>query len=124
MNGLDSEVPKAAIEEIAFEVARILEQRIGTKDLLQLLKIVFLDVDEAAILLRVQKRTIYEWISQGCIPVRYAKSKPIFLLAELLSWTLPKNDKHAECRLPLATQCNIATSRLAAIRERVSEPCQ
>lgn len=124
MNGLDSQDPAAPIADIAFEVARILEQRLETKDLVQLLKIVFLDVDEAASLLRVKKRTVYEWISQEHIPVRYANGKPIFLLAELLNWTLPENDKHSECRLPLAMQCNIATQRLAAIRERASEPCQ
>ncbi|PYP83723.1 MAG: hypothetical protein DMF61_22250 [Blastocatellia bacterium AA13] len=118
MNRLNSENSIPCIEEVAFETARILKQQIETKDLMKLLQIVFLTVDEAAWLLRVEKKTVYDWISKDLLPVRYANSKPIFLLAELMDWTRPENDKHTERRLPLATQCKIATPRLAAIRER------
>lgn len=69
-------------------------------------------------LLRVKERTIYAWISQGRIPVRYANGKPLFLLSELVCWTLPDNDKHSKYRLTVAQQCTISKSRLAAIRER------
>src|ERR1044071_8445754 len=76
------------IEEIATEVAAILSQRISAKDILRLCQIVFLDVEEAAILLRVKPKTISTWISQDKIPVRYAGGRPLFLLSELLvkSW--------------------------------------
>lgn len=124
MNRLNIETPIASLEGIAFEVAQILKGQMEPKDLLKLLEVVFLTVEEAAKLLRVEKRTIYQWISQDRIPTRHANGKPVFLLRELMKWTLPENDKHEKSRLPVAAQCNIATSRLAAIRERVSKPCQ
>lgn len=73
------------IEEIASEVALLLSKRIGHKDILRLLQIVFLDVDEAAELLRVKPKTISTWISQDRIPGRYAGGRPVFLLSELLA---------------------------------------
>jgi len=105
-------------QEIAGEVAAILAGRLGPKDILKLFHITFLEVSEAAELLRVKERTIYTWISQDRIPVRYANGKPVFLLSELINWTLPEDDKHTKHRLPMANHCSIAESRLAAIRER------
>lgn len=106
------------IEEIAAEVAAILAQRISAKDILKLCQVVFLDVEEAAILLRVKPKTISTWISQDKIPVRYAGGRPLFLLSELLQWTLPEDDKHRSHRLSVAASSNIVANRLATNRER------
>jgi hypothetical protein len=106
------------IEEIASEVALILSKRISNKDVLRLLQIVFLDVDETAELLRVKPKTISTWISQERIPVRYAGGRPVFLLSELLDWTLPEKDAHTQHRLTTAASCKIVGVRLAANRER------
>jgi|SRR5215216_5816324 len=106
------------VENIAIEVARIVTQRLNAKDILKLFQIVFLDVEEAAELLRVKPKTISTWISQGKIPVRYAGGRPVFLLSELLHWTLPEDDTHSSHRLSIANSCKIATNRLATNRER------
>lgn len=109
-----------SMDEIASEVALILKRRLDAKDTLKLLQVVFLEVEEAAELLRVRPKTISTWISQGKIPVRYAGGRPIFLLSELLDWTLPLDDKHSAHRLSVSASCKIATNRLAAMRERKS----
>jgi hypothetical protein len=106
------------LETLAAEVAMILSHHLDPKEILTLQQLVFLEVDEAAALLRVKPKTISTWISQGRIPVRYAGAKPVFLLAELLIWTLPQDDKHASYRLTVAKSCRIALDRLAANRER------
>src|SRR5581483_2797860 len=84
----DSNLPEVesgmSLEEIARDTARLLTARLAPADVLRLMQIVFLEVDEAADLLRVKPKTISTWISQGRIPVRYAGGKPVFLLAELL----------------------------------------
>jgi excisionase family DNA binding protein len=49
----------------------------------------FLEVKEVAILLRVSRRTVYDWVSQGRIPYRKAGDRTIFLLDEILEWTKP-----------------------------------
>ena len=108
----------SVIEDIANEVATILSQRITAKDVLRLCQIVFLDIEEAARLLRVKPKTISTWISQGKIPVRYAGGRPIFLLSELLNWTLPEDDKHSAHRLSVAASSKIVVDRLAINRER------
>src|SRR5262249_9549835 len=87
------------VEQIAATVATLLTERLTAKDLVKLFHLIFLEVSEAAQLLRVKERTVYSWISQGRIPVRYANGKPIFLLPELLNWTLPEGDKYQEARL-------------------------
>ncbi len=109
-----------SIDEIAAEVALILKRRLDAKDTLKLLQVVFLEVEEAAELLRVKPKTISTWISQGKIPVRYAGGRPIFLLSELLEWTLPPDDKHSAHRLSASASCKMATNRLVAMRERKS----
>jgi excisionase family DNA binding protein len=114
----DYAVTQPAIDEIATEVALILKRRLNARDILQLLEVVFLDADEAAVLLRVELKTIRAWVSQNRIPHRKANGKVIFLLAELLLWTLPENDRHARHRLATVTQCKMASSRLAATWER------
>lgn len=106
------------VEDVAKEVAHLLSGRLGAMEVLRLMQIVFLDVEEAAALLRVKPRTISTWISQGRIPVRYAGGKPVFLLAELMNWTLPEDDRHRPHRLSVAKGCTIALDRLAANRER------
>jgi hypothetical protein len=106
------------VEDIATEVASILSRRLEAKDLVRLLQIVFLDVEETAELLRVKPATISTWISKGLIPVRYAGGRPVFLLSELLNWTLPENDKHTRHRLTSVQQCKITMSKLSISRER------
>jgi len=86
---------------------------------LKLFQVFFLDVKEAADFLRVQPKTISTWISQGKIPVRYAGGRPLFLLSELINWTLPEDDKHAAHRLSVAVSSKIAANRLATNRERI-----
>ena len=107
-----------SVEEIAGEVALILTRRLSAKDIVRLFQVVFLEVEEAAELLRVKPKTISTWISQGKIPVRYAGGRPIFLLAELLEWTLPPDDKHSAHRLSVSASCKMVMNRLAAMRER------
>lgn len=68
----------ALVEAIASEVAGIINQRLSPKEVLKLFQVVFLDVEEAAILLRVKPKTISTWISQDRVPVRYAGGRPIF----------------------------------------------
>lgn len=118
MSASASEYENLSVEDIATEVASILSRRLEAKDLVRLLQIVFLDVDEAADLLRVKSSTVSTWISKGLIPVRYAGGRPVFLLSELLNWTLPENDKHSRHRLTSAQQCKITLSKLSIGRER------
>ena len=106
------------VEEIAGEVALILTRRLSAKDIVRLLQVVFLEVEEAAELLRVEPKTIRAWVSQEKIPYRKANGRVIFMLAELLAWTLPENDHHSRHRLATRAQCSIAASRLAATWER------
>jgi excisionase family DNA binding protein len=49
----------------------------------------FLTVEEVAILLRVEVGTIRNWVCQNKIPYRKAGSNILFLLEEILTWTLP-----------------------------------
>ena len=107
-----------SIDEIASEVAQLLSQQLSAKDLLRLLQIVFLDVEEVAQLLRVKPATISAWISKGTVPVRYAGGRPVFLLSEIMAWTLPENDRHARYRLTVAQQVKLAASKLPVSRER------
>src|SRR5919205_2382512 len=107
IEAVEAQPINALVEEIATEVANILSRRLEAKDLVRLLQIVFLDVDETAELLRVKPATVSTWISKGLIPVRYAGGRPVFLLSELLNWTLPENDKHVRHRLTSAQQCKI-----------------
>ena len=109
---------QSSVEEIATEVAAIIQRRLEAKDLVKLLQVVFLDVEEAAQLLRVKPSTISTWISKGTIPVRYAGGRPVFLLSEILNWTLPENDRHARYRLTVAQQVKLAASKLPVSRER------
>ncbi len=51
----------------------------------------FLEVKEVAILLRVSKRTIYDWVSQRKIPFRKAGDRTLFLSDEILEWTQPES---------------------------------
>ena len=112
MNIPSSEHEHTSVEEIATEVALILKQHLDAKDVLRLLEIVFLDTKEAAALFNVKEKTIRSWVNDDVIPYRKANGKIIFLLAELLLWTLPKNDKHASHRLATATQCRIAATKV------------
>ena len=106
------------VEEIAGEVALILTRRLSAKDIVRLLRITFLEVEEAAELLRVEPKTIRAWVSQEKIPYRKANGRVIFMLSELLAWTLPENDRHTKHRLATSKQCKIAVSQLAATWER------
>jgi excisionase family DNA binding protein len=48
----------------------------------------FLTVEELANMLHVKKRTVYEWVSRGIIPYRKAGNRTLFLLDEILEWTV------------------------------------
>jgi excisionase family DNA binding protein len=111
-------ITQNSIDEIASEIALILKRRLDARDILRLLQVVFLEVEEVAELLRVEVKTIRAWVSQNRIPYRKANGKVVFLLAELLLWTLPPNDKHSRHRLATASQCKIAATKLAATWER------
>jgi Helix-turn-helix domain len=104
--------------ELATEVALILKDRLQAKEVTRLLQIVFLDVNQASELLGVKPKTIRAWVSEDVIPYRKANGKIIFLLAEILSWTLPANDKHARHRLTTIQGCKISTAKLSAACER------
>jgi len=62
----------------------------------------FLIVEEAAELLRVEPETIRNWVSQNRIPFRKAGAKTLFLLEELLEWTVPAGRKQSPARLSAA----------------------
>ena len=117
----DDEGMPPSVQDIAIEVADIISHRVEARVLVRLLQIVFLDVEETAELLRVKPATVSTWISKGLIPVRYAGGRPVFLLSELLNWTLPENDKHIRHRLTAAQQCKIAVSKLSISRERSND---
>jgi hypothetical protein len=108
----------AFLENLAREVARILTRSMNPKDLMQLLQIIHLGVKETALLLRVKEKTIREWVSQDKIPYRKANGKVLFLLIEILEWTLPENDRFANRRLNTSAHCSIANEWLAATWER------
>ena len=59
----------------------------------------FLTVDEVAELLRAEPETIRNWVSQDRIPYRKAGGKVLFLLEEILEWTVPTSRKHSRTRL-------------------------
>ncbi|PYP83307.1 MAG: hypothetical protein DMF61_23950 [Blastocatellia bacterium AA13] len=63
----------------------------------------FLTVEETAELLRVEPETIRNWVSQNRIPFRKAGAKTLFLLEEILEWTMPANKRPRRTRL-LATR--------------------
>jgi excisionase family DNA binding protein len=50
----------------------------------------FLEVKEVAILLRISKRTVYDWVSQRKIPFRKAGDRTLFNRDEILDWTKPE----------------------------------
>ena len=54
----------------------------------------FLNVPEAAELLRVSPRTVYGWVSQRLVPHRKAGRRVIFLESELLDFTKPDFRRH------------------------------
>src|SRR5262249_20740468 len=106
------------LDTLAADVAMILAQQLDPKEILRLQQLVFLEVDEVALLLRVKKKTVQEWVSDDKIPYRKAGGHVLFLLAEILQWTLPTRDRHKANRLSPAGSCKIAASHLAATRER------
>jgi len=54
----------------------------------------FLNVPEAAELLRVSPRTVYGWVSQRLVPHRKAGRRVIFLESELIEFTKPDLRRH------------------------------
>jgi len=111
--GQENDYSEEQYYELANEVALILKDRLEATDVTRLLQIVFLDVNQAAELLGVKAKTIRTWVSEDVIPYRKANDKIIFLLAEILSWTLPANDRHAQHRLTKIQGCKIATAKLS-----------
>jgi excisionase family DNA binding protein len=47
----------------------------------------FMTVEELALMLRVEVRTVYSWVSKGSVPFRKAGRRTVFLLDEILEWT-------------------------------------
>jgi excisionase family DNA binding protein len=56
----------------------------------------FLTTEETAALLRVEADTIRNWVSQQKIPFRKAGGMTLFLLSEILNWTMPASRKQPE----------------------------
>jgi excisionase family DNA binding protein len=106
------------LEVLASDVAMILSHHLEPKEILRLQQVVFLEVDEVALLLRVKKKTVQEWVSDDKIPYRKAGGHVLFLLSEILEWTLPAKDRHGTDRLTPGRSCKLAASHLAATRER------
>ena len=50
----------------------------------------FLEVKEVAVLLRISKRTVYDWVSQRKIPFRKAGDRTLFDRDDILAWTKPE----------------------------------
>ena len=115
---MGTESPESDLEILASDVAMILSHRLEPKELLRLQQLVFLEVDEVALLLRVKKKTVQEWVSDDKIPYRKAGGHVLFLLSEVLQWTLPQTDRHRRHRLTPARSGKLAASHLAATRER------
>jgi hypothetical protein len=65
------EVQNPLVGQIAREVAEIVLQQMGAKEVSGFFQILYLDVEETAQLLRVKSKTVSTWISQDRIPVRY-----------------------------------------------------
>jgi excisionase family DNA binding protein len=55
----------------------------------------FMDVREAAELLRLSPKTLYGLVSQRRIPFRKAGRRLLFLESELLEWTRPHPDRRS-----------------------------
>jgi excisionase family DNA binding protein len=104
-----------AARQIALEHCRICKQQIGynqpfysevearvhkhclevelAKKLKTEAELRFLIVEEAASLLRVEIGTVRNWVSQNKIPYRKAGANILFMLEEILEWTLPPTRK-------------------------------
>jgi len=80
----------------------------------------FMDVEEAARLLRVKVATIYAWVHQRRIPFRKHGRKLVFLPSELTTWStqqrvtpdgFPKEEGHAiPAPSSLKTSCTAETT--------------
>ena len=53
----------------------------------------FLDVKEAAALLKISRRTLYSLVEQRRIPYRKAGRRVLFFESELIEWTKPNCDR-------------------------------
>lgn len=56
----------------------------------------FLTYEETATLLRVEVGTVRNWVSAEKIPFRKAGGNTLFLLDEILRWTIPPSRKQSE----------------------------
>jgi excisionase family DNA binding protein len=105
-----------SVKQIASERCRICQERIGyernyyseswsfvhedclreelaIKTSVKTESIVFLTTDEVANLFRSTTATITQWVSQKRIPYRKVNGKTLFLLEEILHWTVPDKSK-------------------------------
>ncbi len=105
-----------SVKQIAFERCRICQERIGyernyysesrsfvhedclreelaIQTSVKTESIVFLTTDEVANLFRSTTATITQWVSQKRIPYRKVNGKTLFLLEEILHWTVPDKSK-------------------------------
>jgi excisionase family DNA binding protein len=110
-----------AARQIALEVCRVCKEPIGfeqpfyseaqakvhkrcleselAKKLQTEVELRFLTVEDAALLLRVEVGTIRNWVSQEKIPYRKVGANVLFLLEEVIAWTLPPSRKEKRARL-------------------------
>ena len=113
-----SHIDCIAARQIATELCRVCHERIGYEkpfyiepdskvhkscledELLKKLsagmpgaEVRFLTYEETAELLRVEVGTLRNWVSQEKIPYRKAGGNILFLLEEILAWTVPQTRK-------------------------------
>jgi hypothetical protein len=80
-------------ESQAFVHEDCLKEELAKKTSAKNEQIVFLEVEEVATLLRSTTGTITQWVAQNKIPYRKANGKTLFLLDEILNWTMPNRTK-------------------------------
>ena len=120
-NGDVESIVYEGLENLAADVTNLIIGRLQDRDIVKLMQVVFLDTNQVAALFHVKPKTISDWVSAEKIPYRKANGRLLFLLAEILAWTLPENDKHARHRLPAASGSRITSLSLATTGKRKGE---
>ena len=120
-NGDVDSIAYEGLENLAADVTNLIIGRLQDRDIVKLMQVVFLDTDQVAALFQVKPKTISAWVSAEKIPYRKANGRLLFLLAEILVWTLPENDKHARHRLPAASGSRITSLSLATTGRKKGE---
>ena len=79
------------LETLAADVAMILSHQLEPKEILRLQQLVFLEVDEVALLLRVKRKTVQEWVSDDKIPFRFSLESTVRRGSGVF-WCLPASN--------------------------------